>query len=292
MDDAWKACRDRALVVRLHCATNPGLYELLGQYSRLRPADLDRRPVQTWVHRSGSSTDGYAIGLTSPGEFCLLALQCRCSGLADRTVRPWQPHDERLLSVTRAWIRRLSVRAARPVIVRVESDNPFGTLLAKRFGWPLETVLLLATRTTQGFPPFPAPAGYRLRRYQVGDERAFVRIHREAFHHEVSAVVYRRWAEQPSCETFSAIRDSEVVGLMIAELRRGGELGDFNLAVSAEHRNRGLGPALLAAGVRSLRRRGARTVVADHWSTNAPAVALYRKYGFRIEQAYSYFRAW
>ncbi|MCI4351985.1 MAG: GNAT family N-acetyltransferase [Thermoplasmata archaeon] len=229
--------------------------------------------------------------MTTRTELCLLELWCRCTGLADRTVRSSLPRDERLLNTTRTWIRDVRARAARPVIVRVESDNPFGTLLANRFGWSLATVLLLATRPTRGFPPVSPPAGYRLRRYELGDARAFAQIHRDAFQQIVPAGAYHRWAQQPNCETFSATRNGEVVGLMIAELRRGGELGDFNLAVATEHRGRGLGPALLAVGVGSLRRRGARRVVADYWATNGPAVSLYRRYDFHIERAYSYFRA-
>lgn len=56
----------------------------------------------------------------------------------------------------------------------------------------------------------------------------------------------------------------------------------MNLAVARDQRRRGLGSALLRAGLDYLRSLGARTVELEVRVNNQPAIRLYQKFGFTV----------
>jgi [ribosomal protein S18]-alanine N-acetyltransferase len=59
------------------------------------------------------------------------------------------------------------------------------------------------------------------------------------------------------------------------------EVHVLNVAVSAEHRRRGVARALMEEAVARGRAAGARLVTLEVRRSNAPAIALYRKLGYR-----------
>jgi RimJ/RimL family protein N-acetyltransferase len=60
-------------------------------------------------------------------------------------------------------------------------------------------------------------------------------------------------------------------------------VADLGMLVAAGWRGRGVGGALLAAGLDWARRAGAHKVALQVWPHNQAAIALYRKFGFQQE---------
>jgi RimJ/RimL family protein N-acetyltransferase len=81
---------------------------------------------------------------------------------------------------------------------------------------------------------------------------------------------------------FVAVVDGEVVGNLGMELRpyNVAELGMF---VGRDWRGRGVGSALVEAGIGWARSVGAHKVALQLWPHNHAALALYRKFGFEQE---------
>jgi len=84
-----------------------------------------------------------------------------------------------------------------------------------------------------------------------------------------------------------AVLQGQIVGLLncdggtVAATRHAASLG---VSVSAAHRNRGIGGALLRAAVRWAKRtRFIRRIDLLVYADNRPAIHLYRKMGFRME---------
>ncbi len=290
MSDGWRAIHDRALILRLHRRYNPGLFELAGQYSHLHPEDLPAERFKSWTHRSGGRNDGFALAHIEEDRVVVEELWAKCTGLSDWNFPDWDPRDLRRLDETWELLCRIQETAGRRTFVRVPDDNPFGWLFAIRFQLPLETSLLLATRRPGFVRNVRLAASYMIQPYSAGDEVAYASIHNRCFHARLGADEMRGWATGPHSESFTATFHGHTVGFLIAEVRRGRRVGDFDLAISEGHRGRRIGSALLAAGLRSFERREVTTVIADHWATNAPAVGFYRKHGFSIARAYDFFR--
>ena len=84
--------------------------------------------------------------------------------------------------------------------------------------------------------------------------------------------------------SWGAYTGEALVGLLIAEPQwwnRSLWVWEFHV-VEAERR-RGLGAGLMAAAVEKASREGLRTIVCETQNTNAPAIQVYRKLGFRVE---------
>jgi RimJ/RimL family protein N-acetyltransferase len=73
-----------------------------------------------------------------------------------------------------------------------------------------------------------------------------------------------------------------VVGQLGMDLARYG-VADLGMLVSAGWRGRGVGSALLAAGIEWARGAGAHKVSLQVWPHNTAAIALYEKFGFQRE---------
>jgi RimJ/RimL family protein N-acetyltransferase len=69
------------------------------------------------------------------------------------------------------------------------------------------------------------------------------------------------------------------IGLVVA----GYGVADLGMHVAAGWRRRGVGSALLRAGVDWARRAGAHKVALQVWPHNAAAIALYERFGFQRE---------
>ncbi len=81
--------------------------------------------------------------------------------------------------------------------------------------------------------------------------------------------------------TLVAVADADagIVGSLQVRANRHG-FGEIAMAVGREWRGRGVGSALLATGIERSRKQGLHKLVLDVFPHNAPALALYRKFGF------------
>jgi RimJ/RimL family protein N-acetyltransferase len=79
-----------------------------------------------------------------------------------------------------------------------------------------------------------------------------------------------------------ATADGAIVGELGMELAPYG-VADLGMAVAQAWRGRGIGGALLDAGIRWARKAGAHKVALQVWPHNRAAIALYEKFGFERE---------
>lgn len=81
---------------------------------------------------------------------------------------------------------------------------------------------------------------------------------------------------------FVAVAEATVIGQIVMTLQPYG-VADMGMLVAASWRGRGVGSALLGAGIDWARSAGAHKVALGVWPHNAAALALYRKFGFEDE---------
>ena len=79
----------------------------------------------------------------------------------------------------------------------------------------------------------------------------------------------------------SVVADSggQIVGMLHVEVGRFG-FGDLGMLVDAAWRGRGVGSALVQAGIEWARRQGLHKLCLEVFPTNSAVIALYRKFGF------------
>ena len=104
----------------------------------------------------------------------------------------------------------------------------------------------------------------------VGQERRYLRSIRRSPH---GAVLIAE-APQRIVGRLSLARDSHPASFHVA---------DLGLMVARSHRRRGVGTALLAEAVAWARGAGVRKLELHVFPHNAPAIALYERFGFRQE---------
>src|SRR4029453_15225991 len=88
--------------------------------------------------------------------------------------------------------------------------------------------------------------------------------------------------DRPDGAMFVAEAEGELVGQLGMELARYGVAG-LGMLVAAGWRGRGVGSALVAAGLAWAREAGAHKVALQVWPHNQAAAALYEKFGFQRE---------
>lgn len=79
-----------------------------------------------------------------------------------------------------------------------------------------------------------------------------------------------------------AVADGRIVGMLHVEVSRFG-FGDLNMLVDRGWRGRGVGSALLRAGIDRARDRGLHKLCLEVFPHNTAAIALYRRSGFAEE---------
>jgi ribosomal protein S18 acetylase RimI-like enzyme len=88
---------------------------------------------------------------------------------------------------------------------------------------------------------------------------------------------------------FVAVSGEEVLGFA-QFLRRGDGHGELvRIYVLPAHQRRGIGRALLQAGVHAMARAGIHRCYVSVEVDNAPAIAFYQHFGFRYQRAYASF---
>jgi ribosomal-protein-alanine N-acetyltransferase len=133
-------------------------------------------------------------------------------------------------------------------------------------------------------------APYRIRSAVPADAAALVAIERRCFSDPWSEASFREALASPWTFGLAAQGSRGVAGYLIArEVAGTGEV--LNLAVAPEFRRRGVGGALLQAGLAALRRRRVTEVFLEVRESNRSAQALYAGYGVRpVGQRTAYYR--
>ena len=123
---------------------------------------------------------------------------------------------------------------------------------------------------------------FRLRRYQPSDFEILLRIDKLCF---PRGIAYSRWqmkyylrSEGANC--LLAESGGEVAGFILTE-----QTSEFahiiTLDVLEIHRRRNIGSALLGAAEQAAAAYGAPRMVLETATTNKPAIALWKKHGYR-----------
>jgi ribosomal-protein-alanine N-acetyltransferase len=131
---------------------------------------------------------------------------------------------------------------------------------------------------------------YRIRSAVPADAAGLVAIERRAFSDPWSETSFREALTAPWTFGLVAEMGRGTAGYLIGrEVAGTGEV--LNLAVAPEFRRRGIGGALLEAGLSALRRRKVDEVFLEVRESNLEAQALYIGYGFRpVGQRAAYYR--
>ncbi|MDE2886831.1 MAG: GNAT family N-acetyltransferase [Gemmatimonadota bacterium] len=238
----------------------------------------------------GSTTVGYCAMTFADGErnatlrFMGVHPDRRCAGLGRRLLA-----EAEAVAGTNGYA---SLRTG----ASISSDNVAAIGLLEHSGWkPVFGASLRMWRELKDLPDADAPAGYRIRTYERGDDTAFVRIKNAAFMSENAGG--RAWTatdfekEYLSSPHFDpkrvlfAVFDEKPVGTTTAwtATYRGREVGLIHwVAVVPEHRKKGLGWLLNVRALHKLKALGYREATLNTSETLESAVRLYRRLGFEV----------
>jgi mycothiol synthase len=180
--------------------------------------------------------------------------------------------------------------------VWAHGDHPGAAALAAEFGFSRVRVLLQLRRSLAAPLPDPVPPpGVRLRTFRPGeDDHAWLALNARAFAdhpeqgrwtvHDLRQRMSEPWFDPDGF--FLAEQEGRLVGFHWTKVHAGdashppiGEV--YVLGVDPSAHGRGLGATLALAGLRYLRERGLAQVMLYVDESNAPAVALYTRLGFR-----------
>ncbi len=133
-------------------------------------------------------------------------------------------------------------------------------------------------------------AAYRIRSAVLTDVAAMLDIERRSFGDPWSEGSFREALTSPWSFGLVAQGNRGIAGYLVArEVAGTGEV--LNLAVAPEWRRKGIGGALLQAGIAALRRRRVTEVFLEVRESNRSAQALYLSHGFRaVGQRAAYYR--
>ncbi|RUV42020.1 MAG: ribosomal-protein-alanine N-acetyltransferase [Mesorhizobium sp.] len=141
----------------------------------------------------------------------------------------------------------------------------------------------------------PRRRDYALEPLTVDDSAAVAVLHREDFVRPWTDGEFAALLEQETVFGFAARETGQgakpPVGFVLARLAAGeGEI--LTVAVARAHRRQGLGWQLIDAVLRELHAQRAEALFLEVDETNTPAIALYRRLGFRqVGQRPNYYRS-
>ncbi|MBB6469637.1 GNAT family N-acetyltransferase [Aminobacter carboxidus] len=132
-------------------------------------------------------------------------------------------------------------------------------------------------------PFWPLKRDYALELLTTGDSADIAPLHREDFVRPWSGDEFSALLEQDTVFGFAAREIGHgaeaPAGFVLARLAAG-EAEILTIAVSRSHRRHGLGWRLMDAVLRELHAQRAEALFLEVDETNAPAIGLYRKFGF------------
>jgi GNAT superfamily N-acetyltransferase len=285
----WKESSDYALTARLCEKWNSGrLYEIFWEYADLRSRTLKEKSARSWLCYEDSKLSGFALGRSVKGLFVIEELWGQFIGLFGDTVAISEVDLSRVEAFRSQVLERIGERR---FLIRGAMDNCFAHGVARALKLPWFNGLVLGERALTSRTAVRVPEGYALRGFRSGDEEFFERLYREVYSEEVSPREFADWATKDQCRTIIASLGDRPVGFVIAEKRPYNLLGDFAIAVSPRQQRRGVGGALLDAGLDALYQMGTRRVIADYRTLNGATHALYEGRGFKPKRVYNYFWA-
>ncbi|TIO80022.1 MAG: ribosomal-protein-alanine N-acetyltransferase [Mesorhizobium sp.] len=141
----------------------------------------------------------------------------------------------------------------------------------------------------------PRRRDYALEPLMVADSAAVAVLHREDFVRPWTDGEFAALLEQDTVFGYAARETGQgakpPVGFVLARLAAGeGEI--LTVAVARAHRRQGLGWQLIDAVLRELHAQRAEALFLEVDETNTPAIALYRRLGFRqVGQRPNYYRS-
>ena len=128
-------------------------------------------------------------------------------------------------------------------------------------------------------PPFVIRPGLEGDRVPLATLFAAVAEERDGIATEPPVDVQARAAGWMFDGTLVAVAEGAIVGLLHLQASRHG-FGELGMAVARAWRGRGVGSALLAAGIEWARERDLHKVTLAVFPHNTAAIALYEKFGF------------
>jgi mycothiol synthase len=176
------------------------------------------------------------------------------------------------------------------VLVWAHGDHPAARALARSLGYRPVRTLLQLRRPLEDFDAPAFPAGASLRTFRPGtDDAEWLRLNARAFAHhpeqgrttraDLQARMDEPWFDPKGF--LIAERDGVMIGFHWTKVHPGG-LGEvYVVGVDPDLHSQGLGRALTLAGLRHLHAQGLRTVLLYVEADNAPALAIYRRLGFK-----------
>ncbi len=171
---------------------------------------------------------------------------------------------------------------------------PAAQAIATRLGYVnVRELLILERPLTLDEAAAPVPAGVTIRGFQPEDEAALLAVNAAAFaHHPEQASMdhanFTERTQQAWYEPAGLLVAVDEAGTMLGfhwTKQHGGRLGEvYVIATSPQASGKGLGGALLTAGLAHLAAAGCRQVILYVESDN-PALRLYRRHGFVVARS-------
>jgi mycothiol synthase len=214
--------------------------------------------------------------------------------------------EHRRQGIGSALWRRLAAETTGPLRVWATGDTPAARALAAAMGLhPVRTLQILARPLSGDLPSAEPPASITIRTFRPGrDEEAWLAVNARAFaFHPEQGSLTRADLEQRKAEAwfdpagfFVAVRtaptgdgfdtEAPIVGFHWTKYEPGAATGEvYVIGVDPAAGVRGLGTPLIGAGLAYLRDAGASEVDLYVEADNAPALALYHRYGFSLVTA-------
>lgn len=128
---------------------------------------------------------------------------------------------------------------------------------------------------------WPAPHGLHISRGEINDARAMAKLHAAGFFRGWPASDFEAYLADPRATPAYAAVDAKRNLSGFAMLRIAEDESELlTIAVDPKARNKGLGRALLSAAFADLAMSPVRSMFLEVDETNAPAIALYNRFGF------------
>lgn len=126
-----------------------------------------------------------------------------------------------------------------------------------------------------------APGGLHITLGRVEDAPDLARLHAAGFHRGWPRADFEAYLTEPRVTPAYVVRAARGKIFGFAMLRLSGDESELlTIAVDPARRGKGLGAALLKASFEDLRMSPVRTMFLEVDETNAPALALYKRFGF------------
>ncbi len=281
----WAETKNFQLIASLSKSWNGGRrYETLGEYSDIGPTIVKQRAEKCWLYYEGTSLAGFGISRKIGHFFVIEELWGPLRGVFGDQIELPRIDQNRVHE-----FRSLLETIPRPILIRGATDNHFAHGIVRLLGVPWFNGVVVAEREVPLRLAFTIPDGYRLHDFEKGDERFLSNLHDHVFNEFISPKIFLKWVTSSDSRCVIALLKQTPIGFVIAQKRKSASIGDFDIAVLPKYHNRGIGSALLAAGLNKLSQMRVKIAIADFRTLNNSTHRLYSKFGFRPTRTYNYF---